>query len=84
MLMSLSNSLHFAGYEVARSGLMAMVTSDRGGFESASTLSLAAGSVSPFCIFLLWVCCLVPCVLLMLLLVAVGLGLTIHNLLPLY
>jgi hypothetical protein len=53
--MALASALHFSGYEVARSGTLAILTSRRSGFISASTVSFATGCVSPFSVLLLLV-----------------------------
>lgn len=53
--MSLANALHFGAYELARSAIMALFTSNRTGFASTVTLTLATGLVSPFAVVLLYV-----------------------------
>jgi len=55
LCMALASALHFAGYELARSATLAMMTSHRSGFQTASAVSFATGCVSPFSILLLWV-----------------------------
>lgn len=51
--MALSAGAHFAAYELARSGTLALFTSKTTGFESSSALPLAVGTVSPFSVVLL-------------------------------
>ena len=51
--MAMSAGLHFAAYELARSGTLALFTSKTAGFESSSALPLAVGTVSPFSVALL-------------------------------
>ena len=48
-------AVHFAGYEFARCGVMALFTSDRIGFSQASMVTLATALVSPFSLVVLWV-----------------------------
>jgi len=52
--MALAIAFHFAGYEFARSSILAMFTSKRTGFSSPSALSFATGCVAPFAFALLW------------------------------
>jgi hypothetical protein len=54
MAMALASSTHCAGYELARSGTMALFTSQRTGFSSASAAPLCTACVSPFSFLLLW------------------------------
>ena len=55
LYMSLANALHFGAYELARSAIMALFTSNSTGFASTVTLTLATGLVSPFSVALLYV-----------------------------
>ena len=48
-------TVHFAGYEFARCGIMALFTSDRTGFTQTSMVTLATALVSPFSLAVLWV-----------------------------
>ena len=52
--MAVASSLHYAGYELARSGTMALFTSQRTGFSSASAAPFCTACVSPFSFALLW------------------------------
>jgi hypothetical protein len=57
--MSLSLTVHLAGYELSRAAVMALFTSDGLGFDNGgggglSALPMAVGFVSPFSIGLLW------------------------------
>lgn len=53
--MAMASALHFAGYEVARSSTMTLLTSQRNGFESgASIVSCAMGTIPLFSFLLLW------------------------------
>jgi hypothetical protein len=52
--MAIASSLHFAGYELARSGSMALFTSQRTGFSSNSAVPFCTACVSPFSVLLLW------------------------------
>jgi hypothetical protein len=53
--MAMASGLHFAGYEVARSGTLTLLTSQKNGFESgASIVSCAMGTIPLFSIMLLW------------------------------
>ena len=51
--MATASSLHYAGYELARSGTMALFTSQRTGFSSASAAPFCTACVSPFSVLLL-------------------------------
>jgi hypothetical protein len=53
--MAMASALHFAGYEVARSSTLTLLTSQKSGFESgASIVSCAMGTIPLFSILLLW------------------------------
>lgn len=54
--MTLANALHFGAYELARSAVMALFTSNRTATASASTsaMALATGLVSPVCVVMLY------------------------------
>lgn len=54
MFMVTAMSLHFFGYEFARSSTLALFTSSRMGFTSLSALPLAMSFVSPSSFILLW------------------------------
>lgn len=59
LFMSLSLAIHLSGYELSRSAVMALFTSDKLGFGHGkegglSALPMAVGCVSPFSIVLLW------------------------------
>ncbi|KAL7526515.1 hypothetical protein ACHAWF_001802, partial [Thalassiosira exigua] len=59
LCMSLSLAIHLGGYELARSAVMALFTSDSLGFGNGgegglSALPMAVGCVSPFSVGLLW------------------------------
>ena len=53
LLMTCSTGLHFAAYELARSGTVALFTSSATGFPGPSALPFAVGCVSPFSVLLL-------------------------------
>lgn len=53
--MSAANALHFAGYELARNGGLALFTSARNGFTQPLAIPIAVGFVGPFSVILLWV-----------------------------
>lgn len=52
--MALASSLHFAGYEFARSGTIALFTSEKMGFASPSAAPFSTVCVTPFSFLLLW------------------------------
>jgi hypothetical protein len=54
ILMSLAMSLHFGGYEFARSGCLALFTSSSIGFSHHSAYPLAIGLVTPASLILLY------------------------------
>ena len=54
ILMSLAMSLHFGGYEFARSGALALFTSSSTGFSHPSAYPLAIGLVTPASLVLLY------------------------------
>ena len=51
--MAISSSLHFAGYEFARSSMMALFTSSKTGFVNPAALPFNVVCVTPFSYFLL-------------------------------
>jgi hypothetical protein len=53
--MAMASALHFAGFELARNGTIALFTSDRTGFSSPSAAPLSTVCVTPFSFFLLWI-----------------------------
>jgi hypothetical protein len=53
--MAMASALHFAGFELARNGTIALFTSDRTGFSSPSAAPLSTVCVTPFSFLLLWV-----------------------------
>ena len=53
LAMAVASSIHCSGYELARSGTMAIFTSQRMGFSSASAAPFCTAVVSPFSYLLL-------------------------------
>lgn len=54
LFMATASALHFAGLEFARSGTMALFTSDKMGFSSPSASPLSTICMTPFSILVLW------------------------------
>jgi hypothetical protein len=52
--MTLANALHFGAYELARSAIMALFTSDNTGFANTAAVTLSTGLVSPFAVAVLY------------------------------
>jgi hypothetical protein len=54
MNMAMASSLHFAGFELARMGTIALFTSGRTGFSSPAAAPFCTACVSPVSIIVLW------------------------------
>lgn len=54
MDMAMASSLHFAGFELARMGTMALFTSGRTGFNSPAAAPFCTACVSPVSLMVLW------------------------------
>ncbi|KAG7363049.1 TLC ATP/ADP transporter [Nitzschia inconspicua] len=54
LFMASASALHFAGFEFARSGTIALFTSSKTGFASASASPLSTICMTPFSILVLW------------------------------
>lgn len=55
LFMAAASAVHFAGFELARSGTMALFTSSTSGFQSPSAGPLSTICMTPFSLLLLWV-----------------------------
>jgi ATP/ADP translocase len=55
LFMAAASAIHFAGYELARSGTMALFTSSTIGFQSPSASPISTICMMPFSLLLLWV-----------------------------
>lgn len=55
LFMAVASAIHFAGFELARSGTMALFTSSKIGFQSPTAGPLSTICMMPFSLLLLWV-----------------------------
>ena len=55
LFMAAASAIHFAGYELARSGTMALFTSSTIGFQSPTASPLSTICTMPFSLLLLWI-----------------------------